>query len=1277
MKILHTADWHIGPRKGPVIDGVNMRGEDTYRCIEKMIMSAREQQPDFVLISGDIFDVATVGQARSHTEVLKIREYVRELRHCARHVIVMRGTPNHDSSEAFTELKAHFDNDRNVHIITEPQLLTFGEGINIAIVPGFDRGIYRASHPGLSKEEENQAFTEEIAKIVIGLKEQCNPNFPSVLMAHITVPGCNMEAGQNTFLQNFEPVLTTKTLNTAGYDLVCLGHIHRPQELPNCQHVFYSGGINAFNFNDEGQQRGYYIHEFTEDGLKSTFYTTPYREFQSIYLDDKDIAALNGQGDASAVEAKWRGSIDGKIVRVLYSCTEEHEKGFDMADLERWLYNDGAYWVQEITPQNITVTADRTNMGDLDPEANLRQYLTVRGTSPEDIERLVTKARPIITNALNGSSKAAYTGTFVPVEISVKNYRNYVDETFSFDPVSFCTINGVNGAGKSSLFMDAILDALWEEPREGDLTGWIRNDESARSGSIIFTFRIGEKTFRVSRTRTKSGKATLNLAELVDGQWVNRSREKMKDTQQEINDVLGMDSMTFKSCALIMQDQYGLFLQAPKDQRMAVLGKLLGLGVYDIMEDQARETGKTFGAKMRDRKAQIDVTEQQIESFGNPDEEIEQFEASEKSIKIAISGAQKNLDNVSDQLAKKTSAQEESMKILDEIHKLQSQKNELQDQLSIKTVDLDKCEQSLKGEAAIHEAAETYRQLKDQRPDLVADVARYESLTSQIPGIQKRISDIESAISLKQDELNGFQFQLESLKSQEDVDALKAKDQEYEEASNRLTELQELRSKAIEAKSSVNQAKLALSQVDYSYEQDVAALNSRIRDLEHRSHLLQDSQCIDIEHANCVFLRDAKEAGKQIDEVKAQIDEITKRHESSAAEAKQKVDELEAKLSGIGFSQDEYEETKKKVSGLAYAHLQYQQAASGEARRGTLQARIEADEGIIAEKKKELSGAQEELSGLSEKNDAFMAAKSRLSQLDTKIFNLEPQADLEKELPVWKERAKADKERIDDINQRLPEIDSQITEKNAKAQELYRQTTDIEMLKANKAQAESQLEHLRNQLASVQREIGALEQKMDQIEKLEDSIKADREAVASLAAETADYDTLKDAFGQDGIPHQIVRSVIPKLTSTANAILGQMTGGKMGIEFRTEKTLKSNKNKEVETLDILITEYGKTTLPYLSKSGGEKVKASLSVILALAETKSSTAGTQFGMLFIDEPPFLDADGVQAYCDALVTIQSRYPQMKIMAVTHDPTMKARFPQSVTVTKDEEGSHVTWD
>ena len=89
------------------------------------------------------------------------------------------------------------------------------------------------------------------------------------------------------------------------------------------------------------------------------------------------------------------------------------------------------------------------------------------------------------------------------------------------------------------------------------------------------------------------------------------------------------------------------------------------------------------------------------------------------------------------------------------------------------------------------------------------------------------------------------------------------------------------------------------------------------------------------------------------------------------------------------------------------------------------------------------------------------------------------------------------------------------------------------------------------------------------------------------------------------------------------------------------------------------------------------MKASLAVILALSEIKSGKAGIQLGFLSLDEPPFLDESGTQAYVDALEAIQRRYPDKKIMAITHDNAFKARFPQSVTVYKDEDSSHIRND
>lgn len=44
MKILHTADWHIGQFKGPVEDGVNLRSLDTIKCLEYMVKVAEEEK---------------------------------------------------------------------------------------------------------------------------------------------------------------------------------------------------------------------------------------------------------------------------------------------------------------------------------------------------------------------------------------------------------------------------------------------------------------------------------------------------------------------------------------------------------------------------------------------------------------------------------------------------------------------------------------------------------------------------------------------------------------------------------------------------------------------------------------------------------------------------------------------------------------------------------------------------------------------------------------------------------------------------------------------------------------------------------------------------------------------------------------------------------------------------------------------------------------------------------------------------------------------------------
>ena len=283
LKVLHTGDWHIGSFPGPEVGGQNARFQDICRCLDFQAMYAEEHRPDLIVVSGDIFHQARVWSDRGLRESRTAIDHIRRLSNVAP-TVVLRGTPNHDSEEQFEMLTTAFYGDDSVSVVTEPEVLHIhtyhGQRVDVACIPGFDRGVHRAAHPGLSREEETQVFTDELAKVVLGLKAQCEPGVTSILSTHFTVPGCNMESGQTALFAQFEPVIYPDTLKAADFDLVALGHIHRPQQLPEAgRAVFYCGSITGLNFNDEGQPRGFYIHDIDDDGEAwSEYVETPYEE---------------------------------------------------------------------------------------------------------------------------------------------------------------------------------------------------------------------------------------------------------------------------------------------------------------------------------------------------------------------------------------------------------------------------------------------------------------------------------------------------------------------------------------------------------------------------------------------------------------------------------------------------------------------------------------------------------------------------------------------------------------------------------------------------------------------------------------------------------------------------------------------------------------------------------------------------------------------------------------------------------------------------------------
>lgn len=1286
MKLLHTADWHIGTFRSPVKDGMNLRSKDTKRCLDELVRVTRKEQPDYCLVSGDVFHVGRLLSDRCCDEIITAVHYIKELAAVSKQMIVMRGTPNHDGVGQFNVLSEMFANYHNVHIVITPQVLSFDD-VDIAVLPGFDKGTFRAKFAELSNEEENKALTQELSNIVLGLKAQCNSNKQSILMAHYTVPGCNTESGQTMVLTQFEPVLPMETLQAAAFDLVALGHIHRPQAVSNIANCYYSGAINAMNFNDEGQERGFWIHKIDSDtGVwASVFHNTPIRELITLHFTDTDIIAINqGHIDEVAVN-HWRynNAIQDKIVRIHYTCSLEHAKAYKMNEalLEKTLLEDGALMLWENLPESIEEVVNKTELvHTTNPEENLVKHLKEKEFSQERIEELVFKARPIIAQAQATMTAAVGMGVFEPIEISVKNYRNYEEETFNFENITFCTINGQNGAGKSSLFMDAIVDCLFEEPREGFIkddkkkSPWLRNDEKARSGYIMFTFHIGDKKYRVTRSRERSGGGKLHISQFINGDWKDCSKEKFNDTQQEVIHILGMDSFTLKSCALIMQNQYGLFLEAKPEERIEVLSTLLGLDIYPMMEKIATEKAKINSIKARELKEKQEIHHATIEHLGNPDEELKacQIELagyeSSLQLKVAERDKQKLL------LVNQQEAAERRIKLLNEIAALQSKKTVAEQNKATQQAILDSSLVILNSKPEIEEKVRQYNEQVEKEKTLLSKSTLYSSKKAEAENYKKQAQIEQYSIDSMTEEVQKKEAELSILQQTEQDVIIRKNAAEYEHQKKLLEETYEKERSYRTIEQKLAEKNYTLQQISSTYETDVKNMQLVEDSLKKKAELLLNVNCVDISNAKCGFLSDAILAKQKLEDYPKQYAEKKKLYEEEIAPINAEIEALKKQLADMNFDIGAVAEISIKVNQLKPYAAQLEILNQKESQIAIIKAHLENLQSNILEAKERLAMVKTKGIEAEQERDNYAKAFEEYALVQNTIPLLKPYLEKEKQLSVAEERKTTAMGRMLELTTEISNIDVEIVQKQSDADKELLRINGMEELTGIVVKMNADVEVFNALVKEKQINLGALQQKAEQIEKLKEEIAALQEQKAEYTKEAVDFETLKAAFSQSGVPHQIIRSIIPQLTTTANNILGQMTGGKMGVEFQLERLQKSGKEKV--TLDIFIEEHGKGRLPYLSKSGGEKVKASLSVILALAEIKSSSAGIQLGMLFIDEPPFLDGDGIQAYCDALETIQNRYRTIKIMAITHDYTMKARFPQNIDVVKTDNGSKVVY-
>jgi len=127
----------------------------------------------------------------------------------------------------------------------------------------------------------------------------------------------------------------------------------------------------------------------------------------------------------------------------------------------------------------------------------------------------------------------------IPLRLELRNFLSYAEDhpSLCLDGIHVACLSGSNGHGKSAL-LDAMLWALWGEPRGGSRAGDDLICHGARDMEVALEFELRDNRYRVARRRALRGKVgttELQLESWDGAAWRPLTDASVAHTQRAIN----------------------------------------------------------------------------------------------------------------------------------------------------------------------------------------------------------------------------------------------------------------------------------------------------------------------------------------------------------------------------------------------------------------------------------------------------------------------------------------------------------------------------------------------------------------------------------------------------------------------------------------------------------------------------------------------------------------------------------------------------------------------
>ena len=861
----------------------------------------------------------------------------------------------------------------------------------------------------------------------------------------------------------------------------------------------------------------------------------------------------------------------------------------------------------------------------------------------------------------------------IPTQLQIKNFLSYGSQiqTIDFEPHHLICLSGKNGHGKSAL-LDAITWAIWGNARK--TTGASKADDGLlRLGQTHMMVSLecicNDTRYRIRREYIKGSqrgetRLYLGVYDPQEDRFRSLTETSTKETQQAIQNIVGLDYESFSNSVFIRQGQSNAFSRKSPKERKEILATILGLEQYERYKKRAQEHVKTIDSQIEQTQTicnQLDNDIEQKESIQSQhaecEQSLQQYTEKENTLLTRDKQLQETYDTYTQQYNYLKHLQERHQQITpyyeDQLQQLRSirdaWKKTFSEQRSMAQTNLHDTYQKQKAYVqkldahvkqyndayeASHKAYNAAQERKQHLYEQFIDDAHnaHKTCTQH----HARVQELEAKLRHYNEQIQSYEHEYAQYKSQM---------HELQQADNipetDLTTLEHQFEKTLYKAGHIDGMQRVI-QAQHQYQ----ATHKRAQQLKRLDRAHNAAQTA-IAHARSTW-HEHKEKHEHI-----------ATHQQSVASCEEK---LHAYISALLQLQQSHASIYKQYQNAYTEYRKWHDYAASYDAEGAFETILHNDSTYT----RHIATMQEQqaiMQNNSVSKDTYDAA---CDELNTVYEQITQHANPQQTEAVQQERRR----HISTIVQTLKKLKNEITS-------IQHQINQYPDIPARQKEIQSQLNECRKELEQIRQykeriiqQKGGLYQQLESIQNKEKTYQEKQNIIKQYQAQREEYAHIVQAFSRDGIQSLLIENAIPEIEQEANILLRQLTDNQSQLFIESLRDLKSGKTKE--TLDIKISD-AMGIRPYELFSGGEAFRIDFSIRVAISTLLARRAGTQLQTLIIDEGfGSQDEEGLHHIMDAIYKIQQHFA--KIIIVSHLPALKDQFPTQFLIHKGPQGSSI---